>query len=73
MFVSVAWDTISTDTRYMDPPVSISDHPGGVDLGPAGTHPMVLGKTLMLKMHYRESEKSRLIGEQRNKVPVLNY
>lgn len=52
MFVSVAWDTISTDTRYTDPPVSISEHPGGVDLGPAGTHPMVLVKTLMLKMHY---------------------
>lgn len=58
VFVSVAWDTVSTDTRYTDPPVSISDHPGGVDLGPAGTHPMVLVKTLMLKMHYCESRKA---------------
>lgn len=47
------------------PKVNISNHPGGLDLGPTGTHPTALVRTLMLRMHQRESEKSRLIGEKR--------
>ena len=54
----------------MDPQASLSDHSGGVYLGAGGTHPVVLAKTLMLKMHQGESERGWLMGEKRGKSAI---
>lgn len=59
----------------MGPLVSLSDHPGGVRAG--GTPPVVLVKTLTLKMHQGKSERGWVMGEKRGKSatsqPLVKY